>query len=674
MAANFCIPKDVSSIIKDSISSGDLTMADKLLKNISDKNGASLTEDQIKQVYHLADQVSKLSGKTDSTGGQHPDFFTAIKNLDDYKQSLMSKSKVRTFLNITKNNLIFSTSSGLKSFTGQTIGTMLSMSKRVILSGGKLFGSNPEVATGIWNKAWKVYKDTGINMLNTTDLDTVWGSGEKRAAGAGPIGRFTQDVVMKYLHGAPHNLSYITNWTHTADMESTRMAHLSDDVINGKMDVKEKASQIMKDAANITPTTEEGAQVRAQAKLDAETASNIGETPYSQAAQGMKDFYTKHFGPFIANWLMPMTTVTANVAGWAADISGVGPIRVVGAGLFKAFNGGLDKEATQTLLKDLAVKSAFTGIGVTAAYGIKQAIVGQQGGVNANFWSYPTTVKEKQLMEEQGGNYNSVRIGSHIIPLDIFGPLGSALNGMLSAEKYGNGSKIKSAEAYIAGSGEQFLNQMPGVSSISAIYQQGLLINPANAGAAKTAQRSFEYGIGNLYGRLIPSFVAQIALQTDTKQRDVTGGNLDYLKEKIPGVRETLPVKKTETGEDIASPGATAYLLGVGAKVPNDSPIAKEFGRLDANGYGVSLVKPTTEKRFQTLKKEKGDAVYNTAVDEFNTQLAEKLNTLVSSGSYKSAKIDSKQKQITKIHTDLMDQITNKYGFTKEKKPVVTAL
>jgi hypothetical protein len=87
--------------------------------------------------------------------------------------------------------------------------------------------------------------------------------------------------------------------------------------------------------------------------------------------------------------------------------------------------------------------------------------------------------------------------------------------------------------------------------------------------------------VQNLVGTLVPTGVAQYARNQDPYLREARS-ILDKIKERVPGYRETLPVRRDVFGDPIKLEGSLGpdILSPIYTSTANNDPVAKELVRL----------------------------------------------------------------------------------------------
>lgn len=181
----------------------------------------------------------------------------------------------------------------------------------------------------------------------------------------------------------------------------------------------------------------------------------------------------------------------------------------------------------------------------------------------------PKDANEAQLNKQRGVPYNSVKIGDGWINVARLGPVGLILvMGGELARGLEDGNITASALAIPRAASE--LPMLQGVKDVA----------DALSSDSRADQKVLQIG-GSLMGRLSPSLVGGIARGTDdvgTRQKDVP---LDYLKDRVPGWRQTLPARKTPLGQDDAPRSLATEMFLPGWRVERNDRVTRELTKLN---------------------------------------------------------------------------------------------
>lgn len=333
--------------------------------------------------------------------------------------------------------------------------------------------------------------------------------------------------------------------------------------------VKDFVANPSKDALNV-------------ATNDAQNATFQQETQLGKVASAIQSK-----GGILGKVIAPFTRIPSAIATDVFNYSPVGAVKTIVQGI---------KAARSDTGWTLADQRAFSqGLGrsiVGSAAVLPGAMLYSKGMMTLD---YPTSdTKQQQLWAEQGKRPNSILIDGAWRDLGSLGPLGSvlAMGGHLS-ESLQKGSHMGQAAI------DAFAGALKSVESQS--YIQGV------AGAVNATQDPGRY-LGSLQkqyaGSVIPTGLATLASGLDPNARQMNT-SMDAVKARIPGLRETLPVKTDSLGKPIPNPSG-----GIGAmfdpfysqKSQPGTPVTSELQRLDGANAGVSQPKITTKENFNSIK------------------------------------------------------------------------
>jgi hypothetical protein len=150
-------------------------------------------------------------------------------------------------------------------------------------------------------------------------------------------------------------------------------------------------------------------------------------------------------------------------------------------------------------------------------------------------------------------------------------------------------------------------------------------VEPVAEALQKRSFKPLEKTAEALAARVVPAISGEIARATDNRERD-THGAWDAFKSKVPGLRNTLPIKRDGLGREVERAGAPGALgmIDVFKSVPEVSdPILKEF-----QTAGLSL-KPIQQAQGES------DSHFQTRANGIRKLMDERLSALIESPAYK---------------------------------------
>jgi hypothetical protein len=320
----------------------------------------------------------------------------------------------------------------------------------------------------------------------------------------------------------------------------------------------------------------------------------------------------------------------------------------------KAFRNGKlgDKQVTQNITKNL-VRS---GVGMVAAMAIA-------AGLDDDDFAGAWDPNRSQIEALRNSKDNSIRVGGKWISTDWLGPLSVPVTAIMSARKYGKKGALEKMFQYGKGVLGSALN-IPGIADItdtvkSAAYKKNQSLEEMTGAAT-------DFLTSEAYSRLVPSFISDFAKATDTYERQ-GGKGLQGIMAKVPGLRQTLPIKENVFGEQIKTePAISTILFGSRVKTDQETELIKELNRVtqstDKNINFTDWSK-SSSKTLAQFKDKKGEEVYNKAKTRYGQVLKTMLEKEITKTSYNRIKEEDKLKVINGLDTEAMNNVFRYYGF-----------
>ena len=516
-------------------------------------------------------------------------------------------------------------------------------------------GLNGDLSGEMAQSSYSIWRETGINPLKSEGGDMI---GDTRMTGNNSY----TDFVTKTLHGTGHAASYIKSYTDELDISSSVIARKRGIPVDQQQGY---ARDLMLKAAD--PIARSGdadaLALHAQARANAEYYSYLSDKGTAVAvSKGIKGLFQKVLGKEAAQTLQPFSTVGANVVQEKIDFMGGYAIKQTASALSEIMHGGGNPEDVNEIMN--GGKWAKLTNGVVAAGGatmLGYAVSNAIGDVAQNYQGIPSTAAETEQMHEKGAVPNSIKINGRWYSIGLLGPIAPIVTGVLSAKQ--SGSLAGAAQAVTS-----LAQDEPGMTVLTT-YLEDLLPSGTSTNIATQAEYAASDLISDIYARAVPSIVSIAAKATDPYQRTTAGGVFDYTKEQIPGIRETLPVLKNESGTPLTtSPIAETLLSGQTSTATSDA-VSNEFTRLASKGVPIDLEKPDSTTEFKALKTEIPADQYTQATNEYADQLNSALNTLISSPSYKTLPISgpsgvyTKKTAISDTKDQVLKSVATKYGY-----------
>lgn len=672
MYMSTCIPPEIADALKESLLKGEIgtdeiikmlpeerAVLEEVLKDfISDKLGVDVKEQEILEIEKLSKEIDAAAKKLGNDLGlptkekENIEFFKAKKEMDDYITSLVPTNKIKVLTGtIGRGMMLASVKSPILNI-GSNIEIAITETLARRLASGQLRGADNDLALDFIKMANKIYQQTGYDISRMTNLKDTGESGERvlgqtvNAQGKGAIrkvGRVVEDIVFKQLMGAPDVAFGSAHFADSVNLAALKMA-------GGN---KVLAREIMEDSMRLEPQTPEGDLVRNQGILDAQTATWTNKTWASRVSEGIRKILNDVSGNArIGDYLLPFVKTPANVIATGFDYAGAGIPKALIKSV-QAFRSGQlgSKEHLQSISKDL-VRS---GLGLAGAF-IIAAQLDDEDFVGAYD---PARAQIEQL---RNSNYNAIRIGDKWISTDWLGPLMVPVTAIMYSRKYGDtgGEKTYQYARGVAGAALE----IPGVSDIyeevkSKAYKK-------NQSLEEMTGSTVDYLTSEAYSRLIPSLSSDIAKALDPFVRQ-SGKGLQGVKAKIPGVSQSLPVKRDIFGEPIRGESAVSDILfGARVKTDKETALVKEISRVsDAVDKGITFTDwdKSSSKTLTQFKEKVGKAKFEQAKIRYGKELKKELEKVIKNPLYKSLSDEEKLKVLNDKDTDAMNAIFKEYGF-----------
>lgn len=376
--------------------------------------------------------------------------------------------------------------------------------------------------------------------------------------------------------------------------------------------------------------------VRDQARADAEYATYTNSSTYADIGLGIRRVFNIASKDFrVGDLNMPFVKTPANVIGAGIESSGILiPIDTS----IRMFNTLNDIKSGKTLsgaslenFKGFQRTLIRAGLGLTFAY-LLSALFEPDDFIG----EYPTSDKERELLELKNATTNSVKIGNKWVSLDYFGSLAAPLVGMLYAKKYGKNLPDR-IYRYIQGVGIQSI-KIPGFSEF---YDTVKSIRESIPDRSKELSENIgaltQSVVDFVRARIVPAIVYDIAKATDQFERRVNkDSTIEKVQNTIPLARQDLPIDQNIFGEERKTEGALSVLLfGSRIKTASEGQLLEELLRLNSVGQLPSITDPErTSPRMKLLKEQVGENTFYEAKTEYGQMLKDKFTKRINSPSY----------------------------------------
>lgn len=680
--ANVCIPPARVAELKAQVAKGEINAKEisKMLPEekaalktlledfVTKKLNVTATSGEIKTISKMAKKIDEAQAKLGEDLGdpskinETVDFFKAKKDMDNYLQSHNPAPRTRVLTGtIGRGMMLFSAKSPILNIGSNIeIGLTEGLGRRIASRGVR--GTDRQLFKQYTKMVNKVYRETGYDLSRMTSISDLGANGGRvlddvvHAQGKGATrktGRVVEDVVFKNLMGAPDVYFGGLHFADSVNINALRLAKGN----------KVKAKTYMKDSMLLEPKTPEGMYLRDQGILDAQVATWTNKTWGSRATIGIRRVLNDLTGNLrLGDFVMPFVKTPANVIATGVDYAGGGLFKAM-AKTVKGIRSGTIKDPI--VIKQISRDATRAGMGLTLAavfaYNLKpEDFMGAYDPARA------------QIEQLKNSRENSVRIGGKWISTDWFGPVSVPLTAMMYAKKYGGDTPKGKVFNYGKGITSAVLN-LPGVEDVTGAVQNEIKNRDQTA---EEAQESFtNYVTTQATTRLTPSFLADAANAADPYQRKVDKG-IAGVKNKIPGVRNTLPIKRDIFGDPIKGEHPVSE-LGFGARVKSsrETPVTKEIDKVSKDsGKNIKFTDwdKSTSKSLAEFKAKVGQEKFEKAKIEYGQKLKKSLEETFKKPAYKKLSDEDKAKVIGDKDTKIQKEVFKQYNFkptkTKSKK------
>ena len=640
---------------------------------VTSKLGVKVTVEEAKKIADLSSKMEATASNLSEFNTPTLEYFKARRAIDDYIDSLTPSSNLRVLTEVVgRGTLLASIKSPLLNIESNSVGGFVEALGRRLQT-RSIGGVNNGMVLNYVKFASQVYKETGYDVSRMQSLEgerMVRGEGKVNTQGPGKIhklGRIYEDVIFNKTQGLPDVVFSAAASADRINIESTKIA--MSEGLKGS-EAKARAQEIFKDATSITPTTEQGKAVRQSAIADATYATYTNKTRTSDVALGIRKVFNIASGDLrVGDQIMPFVKTPANVIQAGLDYSGVLISPKAAMNMVKAIkaihNGASAQEAFGDNFHGFARDMIRASIGLIFAYAFTQLF-----SPDDYMGEYPTTEKERRLLELNQATPNSLHIGNKWISLDYFGVFAAPIVGQMNAKKYGKDLPNTIFQYY-----KGVVKQSAKVPGFDEFYNTITSLKQTAPGADKTMSQEIKdivnFGISFIRARTIPSLVSDVATGTDTKARsvDYTDATAGF-KAGIPGLRETLPAKRNVLGEEIPTEGLISTLLfGARVKTAKDTPLLNELNRLSSVNNLPSITDVSkTSARAKELKNQIGEQKFANFYTDFGTAFKTKLNGLITTTSYKNASDEKKAQMMDTIKNKQFDIMLHRYNYKKPPK------
>lgn len=611
--------------------------------------GVTVTQEESDALINKAEQLKKVWDNTlDKNGNPSVEGWRTLAEMNKTVEA-MSPSHIMTVM-----SSIYGRSAMLASVKSPTLNIMSNL-QNFITEGivrrftmGKDKSVNKDAIKEYMKYSWETYNASGFIVSGMQDVsEEIVTLGESRPTTQGrgklrKIAQVSENIVFKYLMGAPDAVTKDLNFVDTADLLATKIAK-----DEGAKDISARSTEIFRDAILINPATEQGKQVRTQAIEQAHIATYTNNSKISDFSLKARQWLNMIGGNKfkLGDVVMPFVKTPANVQMMGLEY-GFGSLYT----LYK-INDIMRNPASE--VSQRAIKAAYrNGVGLFLAMMIAAAF--DPDDYIPEFDN--ATTKDRELAKAKNAPFNSIKIGNKWVSLDYFGPLGIPLVAVLNARK-GRNLTDQITNFVKAGIGQGM--KIPGIKEGLAIWDS----LSRTAAYSTTPEKAFDMVsnalLDQVRARTIPAIVNDVAKIMDEYERDTSGSVLDKVQASIPLLREQLPQRYTISGKPLKTEGAASILFfGGRVKTAEDNKLVKEINKLSKKEEQPSISDVTRYGDLRLLSPEKKIK----ARRDFYKEYAKESKKLISSSSYKKLDAGDKKKALDKIRRNIVKDLKEKYA------------
>ncbi|MCK9370225.1 hypothetical protein M0R04_09995 [Candidatus Dojkabacteria bacterium] len=375
---------------------------------------------------------------------------------------------------------------------------------------------------------------------------------------------------------------------------------------------------------------------------DAETAVFQNKTALSNIAGALQRAKGPKGGKLPTEIIIPFTRTPSAVATQVFNYSPAGIVKTIVTNIGK---GKFDqREFAQGMGR---------GILGTGAMFIGTKLM-EKGIMNL---SAPTTEKERNLWALEGRIPNSIKVynpttkKNEWVSANYFGPAGNLLliGGYFQRALEETGSPTQAMYQGTFGAAKSITDQT---------FLQGL---SGALNAVNDPTRYAEQFAQSTAGSVVPTIVADFARATDEYNRD-SKGIVPTVESRIPGVRETLPVKTDVMGEP-STPGIG--FLRIMADPLRPSPekgdeVVKELRRLTDKEYSVTPSSIKDKFKMEGIPIEFSKDQVNTLEELVGKMTKEIFTDEMQSEEYKSMSDEEKASDLNSLHEEILNRVRDR--------------
>lgn len=610
-----------------------------VLKYVKERLGMGMSLEEATNIVRITqDMNNNLKNARSKTGNPTLDYFEKMKELDKYAQSLAPSSNLKIVLDIIMpGNLL----AGIKTTGTNIVSTfptaLFKTATRRLHLGLQKSVVDPQIEAMARKEAMDIYLKTGYHIFSMDSVlkgdFNVLGEELTRTSGKGFIrawGRLYEKLIYHYSLGVPDVYFKNRAFVDYASLMATKMA-------NGN---KQKATEMFRDACLVEPKTQDGKEIRKQAREEALVVTYQNQSVTSETALKLRSALDRWLG--IGKVVEPFVKTPANLVESSLRVSVGGvyaltneTVRAIRRGGFASMtpeNKRLISENMFGVLIALALAASIDEEDYMPAYALASS-------------------KDRQLAKELNIPYNSIRFGDTWYSLDYIGVLAAPLVSVLQAKK--EESLYNQMFGFVKGSALQAAT-LPGLGAVSDLVKTfDEVLRKSGDDFTKDATIGM---IDDIYARAVPMLLTDIAKALDPYEREREGLGI---QQNIPILREELPKKVSVTSGRAEKLGNPFFDLLAGARVKEGirNSVADELKRLNDAGYGVSLTRVTDRGKLSEVDEQTKKYVLR----DYAEMYAERVGELIETEEYQELEDGDKSSAIGKIRRTILKELRETY-------------
>jgi hypothetical protein len=323
-------------------------------------------------------------------------------------------------------------------------------------------------------------------------------------------------------------------------------------------------------------------------------------------ARLLKNQAQKDAANAMMDFLFPFVKTGANIGARISDYAGLAGVRaVIGySALRKALAEGADASTIRQLQREVTTLMGRATTGAAAMYGV--GLWAYQRGLITG--AFPSG-SERSQWELEGKTANSVLIGDQWQPLARLTPLGAVMAAGANLGKALENQDLSPSERAFA---------TATATTRTALDQPLVTGTKTLLDAVQDTERFGEQLLRSSASSLVPTVVADVGKALDDGTRRRPKGAAESIKERIPGLRETIPARIDALGREVKfREGAVNIFLNPfsGQKDRSDDPVVTMLRETGARVATPRQEKEESGEAFERRSRLEGELIYEALTD-----------------------------------------------------------